>query len=114
MRLTLVAAGFLLTLRPEVAQSAIAYILRGKLDAGRTTWLLEAIGTHVPAGALKDDLAGELTNLAESHWLSVRHLAGRLLVKHGRPVPDLPATEPAPQISAGFHALLTPSDEDDE
>lgn len=114
IRVALVATGFLLTLRPAIAQKAIAALLQSGLDAGRITWLLEAIRTHVPSGALVDDLANELTELAKSHWLSVRHHAGQILLEHGRPVPDPPATEPTPQVRAAIHAALDPNHVDDE
>jgi hypothetical protein len=114
IRVSLVAAAFLLTLRPTIGQTAVAYLLRDHLDAGRNTWLLETIRTHIPAGSLEDDLAGELTNLAETDSLAVRHLAGQLLNKHGRPVPNPPATEPAAEIAAAFHAAFGPDTKGDE
>ncbi|RKS04930.1 NACHT domain-containing protein [Nocardiopsis sp. Huas11] len=114
MRLALLAAGFLLTVRPEATQSALAYILAKDLDAGRTTWLLEAVRVNLPAGILEDDLAAELTQLATSDRLSVRAFAGQLLSIHGRRIPEPPATTPAPSVSAAFHALVQAHEEEAE
>ncbi len=114
IRVSLVAAGFLLTLRPAIGQAAVAYLLRDHLDAGRVTWLLETIRTNIPAGGLAEGLAHELTRLAESDLLSVRHLAGQLLSEHGCPVPNPPATEPAPEVTAAFHAAYRVDAEEDK
>lgn len=114
IRLALLATGFLLTLRPENAQSALSHILRSGLDAGRTTWLLETLQVHVPAGGLRDDLSSELTKLAVSDHLSVRAFAGQILAAHGRPVPAPPATAPAHSVAAAFSALAQQHDEEAE
>jgi hypothetical protein len=114
IRLALVATEFLLTVRPEVAQSALSYILGKNLDAGRCTWLLEAVGVNVPAGELGDDLARELTQLAASDHLSVRALAGQILATHGRPVPEPPATTPSLYVISAFHTLVREHEEEAE
>lgn len=114
IRLALLATGFLLTVRPESAQSALSYILRNDLDAGRTTWLLETVRVNLPIGELRDDLATELTKLAGSDHLSVRALAGQILATHGRQVPAPPATAPAPSVTAAFRALVQQHEEDTE
>ncbi|WP_426007189.1 AAA family ATPase [Paenarthrobacter sp. NyZ202] len=106
IRLALVATEFLLTLRPKAAQSALSYILRKDLDAGRSSWLLETVRGNVPAGDLGDDLATEITRLATSHHLSVRALAGQILDTHGRPVPEPPATTPSMSVVSAFHSLV--------
>ncbi|MBB2988515.1 NACHT domain-containing protein [Terracoccus luteus] len=106
IRLALLGASFLLTLRPTIGQAAIAYLLQCELDAGRTTWLLEVIQSHVPTGDLEDDLANSLTKLAAGNWLSTRVLAARILKRHGRPVPELPATAAAPHVTAAIQTLL--------
>jgi hypothetical protein len=113
IRLALVATEFLLIVRPKVAQSALAYILRSGLDAGRLTWLLETVRVNVHQGELEDELATELTQLAASDRLSVRALAGQILGMHGRPVPEPPATTPAPSVRAAF-ALLQAHEEQAE
>ena len=114
IRVSLVAAAFLLTLRPTIGQAAVAYVLRAHLDSGRITWLLETIRTNIPAGRLEEGIARELTRLSESDLLSVRHLAGQLLTKHGRPVPNPPATKPAPEVTAAFHAAFGLDAEEDQ
>lgn len=114
IRLALVATEFLLTVRPEIAQSAIAYILGKNLDSGRCTWLLEAVLVNVPTGELGDDLAAEITQLAGSDHLSVRALAGQILASHGRPVPEPPATTPALYVSSAFRALVGKHEEEAE
>lgn len=106
IRLALVAAEFLLTVRPKIAQSALSYILRKNLDGGRFAWLLEAVRVNVLTGELEGDLAAELTRLAASDRLSVRALAGHILDIHGCPAPEPPATTPAPTVSAAFHTLI--------
>lgn len=110
IRLALLGAGFLLTLRPTIGQAAITHILQSKLDAGRTTWLLEVVQNHVPTGDLEDDLANSLTELAAGYWLSTRVLAARLLQRHGRTVPEQPATTPTPHVTAAIQTLLAEQD----
>lgn len=105
IRLSLVAAAFLLAVRPRIAQRALAYILRKDLDSGRTAWLLETVRVNLPTGTLEDDLAAELTRLTLSDRLSVRVLAGQILEVHGCPVPEPPASTPTPYVSAAFHAI---------
>lgn len=114
IRLALVAAEFLLTVRPRIAQSALAYILRRDLDGGRAAWLLETVRVNVPAGELEDDLAEELTRLAASNRLSVRALAGQILDIHGHPVPEPLATTPAASVNDAFHALVHNHEEEAE
>jgi adenylate kinase family enzyme len=114
IRQALVAATLLITNRPKVGQTALATVLRGNLDAGRVTWLLDIIRTNLPVAEMTDDLGTELTRLAVGDWLSVRALAGRILDAHGRPVPYPPATEPAPKVRAAFHDLLALAGEEDE
>jgi hypothetical protein len=114
IRLALVAAEFLLAVRPKVAQSALSYILCKGLDAGRSTWLLETVLVNIPAGQLGDDLATELTKLAAGHHLSVRALAGQILATHGRPVPEPPATTPSLYVISAFHTLVREHEEEAE
>lgn len=114
IRLALVATAFLLTVRPRLAQSALAYILHRDIDAGRATWLLESLSVNLAIGELEDDLAAELTRLAESDRLSVRALASDLLISHGRTAPAPPATAPASAVSAAFHALARRNNEEAE
>jgi hypothetical protein len=106
LRQALLAAALLLTCRPVLGQAAIASTLAGDLDAGRATWLLDVVRSFLPAGALSEDLATVLTNLAGVDVLSVRALAAAILSVHERPLPNLPATEPAPPIRAAFHELM--------
>lgn len=98
LRQTLVATTVLVTCRPSIGQAALVHVLGSGLDAGRTTWLLEIVQTCLPAGELTDEMAAELTRLAGGDWLSVRAPASRILEAHGRPIPDPPATEPAPNV----------------
>lgn len=105
IRLALAATQFLLTVRPKIAQSALSYILRKDLDAGRRTWLLETVRVNLATGELGEDLAAELTQLAACHHLSVRALAGQILTAHGRRLPEPPATTPALSVSSAFYAL---------
>ncbi|MGL3804611.1 AAA family ATPase [Paeniglutamicibacter sp. R2-26] len=114
IRLALVATQFLLAVRPKVAQSALSYILRKNLDAGRSTWLLETVRVNVSKGDLGDDLAAELTQLAASDNLSVRALAGQILDTHGCPVPEPPATMPALSVSTAFQTLVREYEEEAE
>ena len=106
LRQTLVATALLLTCRPAIGQAALVRVLGAELDAGRVTWLLDVVLACLPSGGLTDAMAAELTRLAGTDWLSVRALAGRILDVHGRPVPGLPATEPAPKVRAAFHDLM--------
>ena len=103
LRQPLVATTLLVTCRPVIGQIALADVLSpGRLDAGRTTWLLEIIRDCLQPGELTDGMAAELTRLAQSDWLAVRAFAGRILDSHGRPVPDPPATPLAPRIPVRF------------
>ncbi|WP_433789743.1 ATP-binding protein [Actinoplanes sp. CA-252034] len=106
LRQSLLAAALLLTCRPKCAQTVLARIFRRGLDAGRTTWLLEVISACLPGGELTEELAAELAILARTDWLSVRSLAAAISQRHGRVVPDPPATEPAPQLRVAFRELL--------
>ncbi len=93
IRLSLLAAAVLLTCRPALGQGAVAPLLDANLDAGRTTWLLETVRDHLPQGGLNDGFADVLASLAGgSEMLSVRVTAGEILEKHGRAVPNPPAT----------------------
>ncbi|MDQ3154922.1 MAG: ATP-binding protein [Actinomycetota bacterium] len=103
LRQTLVATTLLVTCRPAIGQAAVVHVLGSGLAAGRSTWLLDVVRARLPAGELTDEMAAELTRLAGTDWLSVRALAARILDAHGRPVPDPPATEPAPKVRAAFH-----------
>lgn len=106
LRQMLVATALLLTCRPAIGQAALVRVLGAELDAGRVTWLLDVVRACPPSGGLTDAMAAELTRLAGTDWLSVRALAARILDVHGRPVPDLPATEPAPMVRTAFHDLM--------
>lgn len=103
LRQALVAVMLLLGCRSEVGQAALARVLGSGLDAGRTCWLLDVVRDSLPLGELNDELALELTRLAESTRLSVRVAAGQILRIQGRPAPDPPATEPHPKVRAAFH-----------
>lgn len=112
IRLALVATEFLLTVRPKVAQSALSYILRKDLGAGRFTWLLETVRVNIPTGELGDDLATEITRLALSDHLSVRALAGQILDAHGRDIPEPPATAPSLYVSSAIRSLVSEQEEE--
>lgn len=93
IRLSLLAAALLLTCRPALGQGAVVPLLGANLDAGRLTWLLGTVRDHLPHGELTDEFADVLTHLAGgSDMLSVRVAAGEILDKHGRAVPNPPAT----------------------
>jgi hypothetical protein len=106
LRQNLVAAALLLTCRPRTGQVALVHVLRSRLDAGRTMWLLEVTSVCLPKGELTEEMAVELAELARTDWLAVRALAAWILALHERPVPDPPVTEPAPQVRAAFHDLF--------
>ncbi|MFB9831143.1 AAA family ATPase [Actinoallomurus acaciae] len=106
LRQTLVATTLLVMCRPRIGQAALVHVLRTRLDAGRTTWLLDVIRACLPIGEMTDEMAAELTRLAGTDWLSVRVLADQILDAHERPAPHPPATEPAPKVRAAFHALM--------
>lgn len=106
LRQTLLATAALFTCRPAVGQAALLHVLRSDLDAGRITWLLDVVFACLPAGALNEEMAAELTRLATSDWLSVRTFAARILEAHDRPVPDPPATGPDPKVRAAFNEFF--------
>ena len=106
LRQALVAITLLVTLRPAIGQAALVHVLAEGLDAGRATWLLDIARACLSAGELTEPMAAEVTRLAGTDWLSVRALAARILESHGRPVPNAPATKPAPEVRAAFHELL--------
>jgi hypothetical protein len=106
LRQTLLATALLVTCRPAIGQAALVHVLRSGLDAGRLTWLLDIVRACLPSGELTDAMTAELTRLAQSDWLTVRALAGRILEAHGRPAPSPPATEPPPKVRAAFHNLF--------
>lgn len=94
IRTALLALALLIACRPQLAQMAVIPVLNADLDAGRITWVLETIRDHLPRGSLTDALSDQLTALATTNRLSVRSLAGQILERHGRPVPNPPATNP--------------------
>ena len=106
LRQSILATALLLTCRPDLGQAALANVLSGDLDSGRTTWLLDVLRSCLPAGDLGDGLAAVLTHLAGADILSVRAFAAAILAVHERPLPDLPATEPAAPVRTAFHRLM--------
>lgn len=105
LRQGMVATALLLTCRPRLGQAALANVLSGDLDPGRTTWLLDVLRLYLPAGHLGDELAGVLTHLATADCLSVRAFAAGILAVHERPVPALPATQLTASVRAAFHRV---------
>jgi hypothetical protein len=106
LRQALLASTLLLTCRPDVGQAAVAHVLAADLDSGRATWLLDVVRTCLREGDLTDDLAAVATQLAATDFLSVRAAATSVLTAHDRPVPELPASEPAPSVRAAFNDLM--------
>jgi NACHT domain len=106
LRQALLAAALLVTCRPNVGQAALAHVLQARLDAGRTTWLLDVVRDCLPSGELTHEMAAALTQLATTDWLSVRVRASQILDAHGRPVPHPPATAPAPKVRAAVHDMM--------
>lgn len=106
LRRALVAAAVLLTLRPAIAQAALAHVLGSRLDAGRATWLLEVAHAVLSAGDLTDGLAEVLEQLAAAECLSTRALAAEILEAHGRLVPELPVTEASPTVRAALRRSI--------
>lgn len=98
LRRALLTAALFVSCRPQVAQQALVHIFGHKLDAGRTTWLLEVVDNFLMAGELTADMSATLARLSQDEKLSVRTLAGQILRSHNQPVPHPPVTLPAARL----------------
>lgn len=106
IRAALLALTLIMACRPQLAQLAVMPLLEADLDAGRITWVLETIRDHLSSGSVTSALAERLTALATSSRLSVRVLAGQILEKCGRRVPNPPAVTPDALLRRAINDLM--------